>query len=106
MKKMVLFLGLVVLSSFGSFNNSALENVSTKEVVLESSFSLINDSKDKITIHTGTGVVSLNKGSKTSIGCNVGKKVCWAEKGIKKDVIFEITAEMCGKTLKLSELMK
>lgn len=106
MKKMVLCFGLVVLSSFGSFDNSAFKKDNSKEIVVESSFSLINDTKDKVTIHTGTGVVSLNKGSKTSIGCNVGKKVCWAEKGVKKEVIFEITDDMCGKTLKLSELMK
>jgi hypothetical protein len=76
------------------------------EIKMESSFSLINDSKDKISIHTGTGFVSLNKGSKTSIGCNVGKEVRWANEGKKGDVIFKITADMCGKTLKLSELMK
>ena len=77
-----------------------------KEITLESSFSLINDSKEKISIHTGTGFVSLNKGSKTSIGCNVGKEVRWANEGKKGDVIFKITADMCGKTLKLSELTK
>ena len=76
------------------------------EMKLESSFSLINDTKDKISIHTGTGFVSLNKGSKTSIGCNVGKEVRWANEGKKGDVIFKITADICGKTLKLSELMK
>jgi len=76
------------------------------EIKLESSFSLINDTKDKISIHTGTGFVSLNKGSKTSIGCNVGKEVRWANDGKKGEVIFKITADMCGKTLKLSELMK
>ena len=61
------------------------------EIKLESSFSLINDTKDKISIHTGTGFVSLNKGSKTSIGCNVGKEVRWANEGKKGDVIFKIT---------------
>ncbi|UGS23854.1 hypothetical protein [Flavobacterium channae] len=77
-----------------------------KETTIESSFSLINDSKEKISIHTGTGFVSLNKGSKTSIGCNVGKEVRWANDGKKGDVIFKITSEMCGKTFKLSELTK
>ena len=48
------------------------------EVKFEKSFSLINDTKEKVTIHTGTGIVSLNNGSKTSIGCNVGKEVRWA----------------------------
>lgn len=76
------------------------------EKSVESSISFINDSKDKISIHTGTGFVSLNKGSKTSIGCNVGKEVRWANEGKKGDVIFKITSEMCGKTLKLSEFVK
>ncbi|MES2864969.1 MAG: hypothetical protein V4666_12665 [Bacteroidota bacterium] len=78
--------------------------ISEKRV--ESSISFINDSKDKISIYTGTGFVSLNKGSKTSIGCNVGKEVRWANEGKKGDVIFKITSEMCGKTLKLSEFVK
>ena len=76
------------------------------EKSVESSISFINDSKDKISIHTGTGFVSLNKGSKTSIGCNVGKEVRWANEGKKGDVIFKITSDMCGKTLKLSEFIK
>lgn len=77
-----------------------------KEVKLESSFTLINDTKEKVTIHTGTGIVSLNKGSKTSIGCNVGKEVRWANDGKKGDVIFKITNDMCGETLKLSKFTK
>ena len=77
-----------------------------KEVKLESSFTLINDTKEKVTIHTGTGILSLNKGSKTSIGCNVGKEVRWANDGKKGDVIFKITNDMCGETLKLSKFVK
>lgn len=73
---------------------------------IESSFSLINDTKDKVSIHTGTGFVSLNKGSKTSIGCNINKEVRWANEGKKGDVIFKITSEYCGKTIKLSEFLK
>ncbi|MBE9575988.1 hypothetical protein [Flavobacterium proteolyticum] len=106
MKKIILLFSLAFFSSFVSVDGCYLENEVTKKFVLSSSFSLINDSKDKISIHTGTGFVSLNKGSKTSIGCNVGKEVCWANEGKKGDVIFKITADMCGKTLKLSELMK
>lgn len=86
--------------------NIKQNNAIIKAATIESSFSLINDSKDKISIHTGTGFVSLNKGSKTSIGCNIGKEVRWANEGKKGDVIFKITSEMCGKTLKLSELTK
>ncbi|NHN27392.1 hypothetical protein FIA58_017060 [Flavobacterium jejuense] len=102
-------IAIIMLVSFSfvlvSFN--ALEtSKSSIEKNIGASFSLINDTKDKVSIYTGTGFVSLNKGSKTSIGCNVGKEVRWAESGKKGDVIFKITKEMCGKTLKLSNLMK
>lgn len=106
MKKAILLLSFVVLSSFNSASNVDFKLKSNVSIVVGESFSLINDSKDKISIHTGTGFVSLNKGSKTSIGCNVGKEVRWANEGKKGDVIFKITADMCGKTLKLSELTK
>ena len=106
MKKAILLLIFVVLSAFDTISNTEFNPNVKAEIVLGESFSLINDSKDKISIHTGTGFVSLNKGSKTSIGCNVGKEVRWAKEGKKGDVIFKITADMCGKTLKLSELMK
>ncbi|MDP5096941.1 MAG: hypothetical protein NWP90_04550, partial [Flavobacterium sp.] len=94
----------VFFSSFAEIEK--VNQINQIEIKIESSFSLINDSKDKISIHTGTGFVSLNKGSKTSIGCNVGKEVRWANEGKKGEVIFKITADMCGKTLKLSEVMK
>ncbi|TDR24710.1 hypothetical protein [Flavobacterium cheniae] len=106
MKKIILLSSFVVLTSFGTITNTENTSIVKTETVVGESFSLINDSKDKISIHTGTGFVSLNKGSKTSIGCNVGKEVRWANEGKKGDVIFKITADMCGKTLKLSELTK
>ena len=106
MKLAILALSFVMLTAFGTVEKVILGKTLGTEVVVGESFSLINDSKDKISIHTGTGFVSLNKGSKTSIGCNVGKEVRWGNEGKKGDVIFKITADMCGKTLKLSELMK
>ncbi len=106
MKLVILAVSFVMLTSFGTVEKVSLNRTSNSEIVIGESFSLINDSKDKISIHTGTGFVSLNKGSKTSIGCNVGKEVRWSNEGTKGDVIFTITADMCGKTLKLFELMK
>ena len=102
MKTIFILFSFICLSSFNDIQTNNLQ----VEINVASSFSLINDTKDKVSIHTGTGFVSLNKGSKTSIGCNIGKEVCWAESGKKRDVIFKITKDMCGKTLKLSELMK
>jgi hypothetical protein len=106
MKNTVLLICFVCFCSFTTQNKSIKTKQFNSTIVIESSFSLINDTKDKVSIHTGTGFVSLNKGSKTSIGCNIGKEVRWAESGKKGDVIFKIKDEMCGKTLKLSELMK
>ena len=76
------------------------------EITIGSSFTLINDTKEKVWIYTGSGFVSLNKGSKTSIGCSIGKEVRFAESGKKGVVIFKITSSHCGKTIKLSEYTK
>jgi hypothetical protein len=105
MRKIVLILSVVVFSSFGSSIMSPAENVVATEVISNGSFSLINDTNDKVSIYTGSGFVSLNKGAKTSIGCKVGEDVLWADNGKKAHVIFTITEKMCGKTFKLSELM-
>lgn len=104
MKKVIVILAVLSLGLI-SFTTKEIGK-SSIEITIGESFSLINDTKDKVSIHTGTGFVSLNKGSKTSIGCNVGKEVRWAESGKKGDVVFKITKDMCGKTLKLSELIK
>lgn len=104
MKKVILLIAVISFMSFTVVNNSTLKEENTNEVVLGSSISLINDTKGKVSIYTGTGFVSLNKGSKTSISCKVGKEVRWANKGRKGDVIFKIESKHCGKTLKLSKL--
>lgn len=104
MKTLVLALASITFS-LTSFTTIDCKEIKT-EISIGSSFSLINDTKEKVSIYTGTGFVSLNKGSKTSIDCNVGKEVRWAESGKKGDVIFKITDDMCGETLKLSTLMK
>ncbi len=73
---------------------------------MNDSFKLINDTKGPVSIHTGTGFVTLNKGGSTSIGCNVGKEVRFAESGKKGDLIFKIDSKMCGETIKLSSYIK
>lgn len=103
MKVVVVAFSLISLLFF-SENKNVSEEKKT-EVVFGSSFKLINDTKDKVSIYTGTGFVSLNKGSSTSVGCNVGKEVHWANKGKKGDVIFKIESKHCGKTIKLSKLI-
>lgn len=104
MKTILIVLSTLVLMSFSEEQTTLIENTKT-EITIASSFSLVNDTKEKVSIYTGTGFVSLNKGSKTSISCKVGKEVRWANKGKKGDVIFKIKSDMCGKTLKLSKLI-
>lgn len=104
MKIIIIALSTFVLLSF-SEEKQTVKTSPNMEVSIASSFSLVNDTKGKVSIYTGTGFVSLNKGSKTSITCNTGKEVRWANKGKKGDVIFKITSDMCGKTIKLSKVM-
>jgi len=62
---------------------------------------LINDTSEKLSIHTGTGSVSLNpRGGKTSFSCNIGEKV-----KVDGDVIFTIDEDFCGETVYLSEYL-
>ncbi len=105
MKVFVLAFSLFSFLFFTETKMNSKENQPKIEVVIGSSFKLINDTKNKVSIYTGTGFVSLNKGSSTSIGCNVGKEVCWASKGKKGKVIFKITSKQCGKTIKLSTVL-
>ena len=53
MRKIILVFSLVVFSSFGSLKMNPSENVVAKEMAIGSSFSLINDTNDKVSIHTG-----------------------------------------------------
>ncbi len=66
---------------------------------------LVNDTGSKQSIHTGSGFVTLNKGSSTSFSCKTGKEVRKAKSGSKKEVIFKIQSKHCGKTVKLSDVM-
>lgn len=104
MKTLLISFYFVVIG-LNVFNINETESF-LKEVTLEKSFTLINDTKEKVSIHTGTGFVSINKRGKTSIGCNVGKEVRWANEGKKGDVIFKISSDMCGETIKLSKFVK
>ncbi|MBQ0785883.1 MAG: hypothetical protein KBT69_00170 [Oceanihabitans sp.] len=104
MKTIIIALTTLVFVSF-SEGKQPLNTSDKIEASISSSFSLVNDTKEKVSIYTGTGFVSLNKGSKTSISCKSGKEVRWANKGKKGNVIFKITSDMCGKTIKLSKVM-
>ena len=104
MKKIIAILALISLTAFMN-PNKMITCKNDAVVTLGKSFSLLNDTKNKVSIYTGSGFVSLNKGSKTSISCKIGKEVRWAEKGKKGDVIFKIADKHCGKTVKLTDVM-
>ena len=106
MKTVAAILLVVLFSAFSAPTEVQDVEINNSEVVITvASFKLINDTKEKVSIHTGSGFVSLNKGSSTSITCNTGKEVRWADSGKKGDVIFKISSEHCGKTLKLSKFL-
>ncbi|CAM1335143.1 hypothetical protein [Tenacibaculum aestuariivivum] len=71
MKTVLSIISVVSLMSFTTIEN-ATENlrIEKEEITVGSSISLINDTKEKVLIYTGSGFVSLNKGSKTSISCS------------------------------------
>lgn len=85
-------------SDFGVFETSV--NYSA-----DSSFKILNDTGKDIQIHTGSGVVEINKGSSTSVTCEAGREIRQANKGKKGEVIFVVDDSMCGKTVKLSKYL-
>ncbi len=92
----VSFIGL----SFTNVENAEISEVKT-EVVVGSSFKLVNDTGGKVKIYTGSGYVSLNSGGgSTSIACNIGKDV-----SANGSYIFTISNDHCGRTIKLSNYM-
>lgn len=100
MKKLLI---ATMLVSLGSFSFTTVETKKdTIESVQSSSFSILNDTKDAVSIYTGAGFVTLQKGSKTSVTCNVGKEVRFGDSGKKGDLIFKIEDSHCGTTVKLS----
>jgi len=70
-----------------------------------SSFKIHNDTGSKISIHTGSGISNLNKGSSTSVSCKIGKKVYTASHGSKKKFLFKISSSTCGSTIQLSSVL-
>ena len=74
----------------------------TSEVItVDGSYKIVNDTDEKVRIHTGYGETTLNpNGGSTSVTCDPGKKV-----KVDGDVIFTVTDDMCGNTVKLSEYL-
>lgn len=64
----------------------------------EDNITLLNDTDNKLSVHTGTGSVTLNaRGGKTSFSCKVGKSI-----KVEGKEVFKVKETMCGETVKLS----
>lgn len=92
----ILVVGVPTLIS-ATRDNSAIENVEMKG----STFKLVNDTDEKVKVHTGSGEVSLNaNGGSTSVSCTSGKDV-----KVNGKKIFTISEDLCGEVVKLSKYM-
>lgn len=109
MKALKIFTLVAFVAALASFTFADKSANKTEETKVETNFAyfkLVNDTNQKVRIHTGYGVVSLNKrGGSTSITCRPGKKVYTAPRGSKDKFLFKVTSSMCGKTVKLSKYM-
>lgn len=109
MKALKIFTLVALVAALASFTFADKSANKTEETKVEANFAhfkLVNDTNTKVRIHTGYGVVSLNKrGGSTSITCRPGKKVYTAPRGSKDRFLFKVTSSMCGKTVKLSKYL-
>jgi len=99
MKKilMVLALALVITPTVATAN----ADTKIEKEIEGGKVTLINDTDKKVSVHTGSGSVSLNpNGGKTSFSCDTGKSV-----KVDGDVIFKNTSDFCGETVKLSDYL-
>lgn len=107
MKKITLYTILAVAfaaSLFFTPPKAAMASYSTS-ATFSSSFKILNDTSDAVQIHTGSGIVNLNKGGSTSVSCDEGREIRTADKGKKGGLIFTVDSTMCGKTVKLSKYL-
>ncbi|WP_291727141.1 hypothetical protein [Bernardetia sp.] len=107
MKNVFLSLAFLASVSLISFTSPTSNNTSkgSETFAPKGSFKILNDTGSKLSIYTGSGYVTLNNGSSTSVSCNTGKKVYTASKGTKDDFLFEIESSMCGTTVRLSDYL-
>lgn len=98
--KKVIILSLSVVMTFGfmSFVNNTNRNPT--EVVLGSSFKLINNTGESVKLKHKGGSMTLNNGASTSLSCNVGNDIY-----IDGEKIHTIESSDCGKSIKLSTWM-
>ncbi|MCG9910166.1 MAG: hypothetical protein MH137_02605 [Flavobacteriales bacterium] len=97
----VAFLSVAALNA----GNELPKNNIVVETPVVASMKVLNDTGSEVTIHTGTGHVTLQKGGSTSFSCEVGKKVSLSNGSKPTKTLFTIEDSMCGTTVKLSKYM-
>ncbi len=101
MKKSILAVAAIATLTMMSFTiNDTNVKAETGKTEVSSSFKLVNDTGEKVKISHKGGSVSLNNGGSTSINCDEGKEI-----SVDGNVVFEVSSDMCGKTIKLSQYM-
>jgi hypothetical protein len=107
MKKLFVPFGFVaLLLVMASFTNVKVNVVSGNVVLADGFVKIVNDTPNKVEIHTGSGYTTLYpRGGSTSVKCEEGRKISFADGGKKGKTIFTINSNMCGKTVKLSEYL-
>jgi 3-isopropylmalate dehydratase small subunit len=105
MKKVAIL--AVAFFSFAALNagNELPKNNIVVETPVAASMKVLNDTGSEVTIHTGTGHVTLQKGGSTSFSCDPGKKVSLSNGSKPTKLLFTIEESMCGKTIKLSDYL-
>ncbi|OJJ23639.1 hypothetical protein BKI52_04560 [marine bacterium AO1-C] len=72
-------------------------------------FKIVNNTQQKVYLYVqnegGASINALFKGALSEFRCLSGKKVYTASRGLKDRFLFEITSDMCGKKIKLSDYL-
>lgn len=97
----VAFLSVAALNA----GNELPKNNIVVETPVVASMKVLNDTGSEVTIHTGTGHVTLQKGGSTSFSCDAGKKISLSNGSKATKLLFVVDDSMCGTTVKLSKYM-
>ncbi|MCB0477412.1 MAG: hypothetical protein R2799_06630 [Crocinitomicaceae bacterium] len=103
------FIGLAMVA-FTSISISGVNPTPNNGVSVEEfkggSVKIVNDTKEDLQIHTGSGHVKLiHGGGSTSVSCEEGRKISHSNGSKATGLIFTIDNSMCGKTIKLSQYL-
>lgn len=102
MKKGLIATMIVAVSAIGfAMDTHDTSEETRSETPVGDRYTILNDTDEKVRIHTGYGETTLNpNGGRTSVTCDPGKKV-----KVDGEVIFEVASDMCGETVRLSDYL-